>query len=55
MAAPGNGPLQVVDPAHEELAAIIAAVHLFTRPASTPAAAEAPSAWKQAGRTEALR
>jgi len=52
----GNGPLQVIDVAHEELAAMAAAVHLFTRAAPAPAAAREPaSIWRQAGRAEALR
>ena len=56
MGAPGNGPLQVVEPAHEDLAAIVAAVHMFTRSTTTAAAAGGPvSIWKQTGRAEALR
>jgi len=56
MGAPGNGLLQVIEPAHEDLAAIAAAVHMFTRSTPTTAAASEPvSTWKQAGRAEALR
>jgi acetyl-CoA carboxylase, biotin carboxylase subunit len=50
-----RGPLQSVDGAHEELAAIAAAVQLFTRPAAAAAAAPAVSRWRDAGRAEALR
>ena len=37
--APGKGPLQAIDAAHEDLAAIAAAVHLFTKPVANGAAA----------------
>ena len=52
-----NGrPLVKVDPVHEELAAIAAAVHVFTTPvANGVAAAPAPSRWRDAGRADALR
>ena len=51
-----GSPLQAIDPAHEDLAAIAAAVHMFTKPASNGvAAAPAPSRWRDAGRTDALR
>jgi acetyl-CoA carboxylase biotin carboxylase subunit len=52
-----NGsPLQPIDSAHEELAAIAAAVHMFTKPAGNGvAAAPAPSRWRDAGRTDARR
>jgi acetyl/propionyl-CoA carboxylase alpha subunit len=53
--APG-GPLRAIDPAHEDLAAIAAAVHMFTKPAANGvAAAPAPSRWRDAGRADALR
>ncbi len=56
MGEQAGGPLQVIDAAHEELAVIAAAVHMFTRTATTVAASAAPaSRWKQAGREEALR
>jgi acetyl-CoA carboxylase, biotin carboxylase subunit len=53
----GNGmALQSIEPAHEDLAAIAAAVHVFTKPARrTGDGAPPPSRWKDAGRVEALR
>ena len=51
-----DGPLRAIDPAHEDLAAIAAAVHMFTKPAANGvAAAPAPSRWRDAGRADALR
>ncbi|HEX6164528.1 MAG TPA: acetyl-CoA carboxylase biotin carboxylase subunit [Vicinamibacterales bacterium] len=50
-----RGPLQAIDAAHADLAAIAAAVHLFTKPVTNGAAAPAASRWRDAGRTEALR
>jgi acetyl-CoA carboxylase biotin carboxylase subunit len=51
-----GGPLQAIDPDHEDLAAIAAAVHMFTKPAGNgAAAAPAPSRWRDAGRADALR
>ncbi len=48
--------LQSIDAEHEDLAAIAAAVHLFTKPAANGAAATvAPSRWRDAGRADALR
>jgi acetyl-CoA carboxylase biotin carboxylase subunit len=48
--------LQAIDRGHEDLAAIAAAVHMFTKPAvDGAAAAPAPSRWRDAGRAEALR
>ena len=48
--------LQKIEPEHEDLAAIAAAVHLFTKPVSDGATAPpASSRWKDTGRTEALR
>jgi acetyl-CoA carboxylase, biotin carboxylase subunit len=56
LGAPGSGPLQAVAPSHEDLAAIAAAVHLFTQPVAAAAApAPAASRWKDAGRMDALR
>jgi len=56
MGAPGSGPLQVIEPAHEDLAVIAAAVHMFTRTTAAAAVSSEPvSIWKQAGRAEALR
>jgi len=55
MAAPGSGPLQVLDASHEELAVVAAAVHMFTRTATAVTPAAPVSIWKQAGRAEALR
>jgi acetyl-CoA carboxylase biotin carboxylase subunit len=51
----GKGPLQVIEPSHEDLAAIAAAVHCFTRPATNGVAAPAASRWRDRGRAEALR
>jgi acetyl-CoA carboxylase biotin carboxylase subunit len=51
----GKGPLQPPDAAHDDLAAIAAAVHLFTKPVATGAAPAAASRWRDAGRMEALR
>jgi acetyl-CoA carboxylase biotin carboxylase subunit len=56
----GNGaterpPLQAIDASHEDLAAIAAAVHLFTRPATNAITPPAVSRWRDAGRAEALR
>ena len=51
----GPGPRHAIDLAHEELAMIAAAVHVFTR-STTGVAVPAPvSRWNQAGRAEALR
>src|SRR5688572_25632554 len=53
-----GGALQAIDPDHEDLAAIAAAVHMFTKPAGNGAAAApapAPSRWRDAGRADALR
>ena len=48
--------LQKIEPEHEDLAAIAAAVHLFTKPATNGAGAPPVSSrWKDTGRTEALR
>ena len=48
--------LQAIEPAHEDLAAIAAAVHMFTRPSAANATvAHAPSRWRDAGRVDALR
>ena len=47
--------LQKIEPEHEDLAAIAAAVHLFTRSAAPAAAPPAASRWKDAGRTDARR
>lgn len=56
MGTPGSGPLQAIAAAHEELAVIAAAVHMFARSPATVAASSAPvSRWQQAGREEALR
>jgi acetyl-CoA carboxylase biotin carboxylase subunit len=51
----GKGPLQRMDPLHEDLAAIAAAVHLFTKPVAAHSAPAATSRWRDAGRMEALR
>ena len=52
-----NGsPLRTIDPGHEDLAAIAAAVHMFTKPAgNAETAAPVPSRWRDAGRVDALR
>src|SRR5687767_2219134 len=51
-----GSPLQAIDRGHEDLAAIAAAVHMFTKPVvDGAAAAPAPSRWRDAGRAEALR
>ena len=56
LGAPGSGPLQAIEPSHEDLAAIAAAVHLFTKPAAHAApAAAAASRWRDTGRSDALR
>jgi len=56
LGAPGSGPLQAIEPSHEDLAAIAAAVHMFTKPATDGGhAAPAASRWRDAGRTDALR
>ena len=48
--------LQAIEPAHEDLAAMAAAVHIFTKPSATGATvAQAPSRWRDAGRVDALR
>ena len=54
--APGSRLPQAIDPAHEDLAVIAAAVHMFTRSTATATVVSEPvSIWKQAGRAEALR
>jgi acetyl-CoA carboxylase, biotin carboxylase subunit len=55
MGAPGNGPLQAIDPGHEELAMVAAAVHMFMRSTSAAGATAPVSSWKHAARAEALR
>jgi acetyl-CoA carboxylase biotin carboxylase subunit len=51
-----GGPLVKVDAVHEDLAAIAAAVYVFTNPAANgAAAAPASSRWRDAGRADALR
>jgi pyruvate carboxylase len=56
LGAPGSGPLQAIEPAHEDLAAIAAAVHVFTKPAAQgPPATVAASRWRDTGRSDALR
>ena len=52
---PGNGLLQPIDDRHEDLAAIVAAVFLFTRPSAGLAAGVPASRWRDTGRSEALR
>jgi hypothetical protein len=47
--------LPSIDASHEDLAAIAAAVHLFTKPVAKETAAVAASRWRDAGRMEALR
>jgi acetyl-CoA carboxylase biotin carboxylase subunit len=48
--------LQSIEAWHEDLAAIAAAVHVFTKPARRSSdSAPAPSRWKDAGRADALR
>ena len=55
LGVPGNGLLQPIDDRHEELAAIAAAVFLFTRPSVGLAASAPASRWRDTGRSEALR
>lgn len=55
LGAPDRPPLQRADAAHEDLAAIAAAVHLFTKPVTNGASAPVPSRWRDAGRVEGLR
>jgi acetyl-CoA carboxylase biotin carboxylase subunit len=52
---PGNARLQPIDDRHEELAAIAAAVFLFTRPSAATATGAPASRWRDTGRSEALR
>jgi acetyl/propionyl-CoA carboxylase alpha subunit len=51
----GKGALQPIDASLEDLAAIAAAVHLFTKPAHDGAPAVMTSRWRDAGRAEAVR
>jgi acetyl-CoA carboxylase biotin carboxylase subunit len=56
LGAPGSVPLQAIESSHEEVAAIAAAVHMFTKPAANGTPAAPPqSRWKDAGRTDARR
>jgi acetyl-CoA carboxylase biotin carboxylase subunit len=55
MAQPANRLLPPVDDRHEELAAMAAAVYLFTKPSAGTAAALPASRWRDAGRSDALR
>ena len=50
-----HSPLRPVDASHEDLAAIAAAVYLFTKPVANGVAATPASRWRDAGRTEARR
>ena len=47
--------LQAIEPVHEDLAAIAAAVHVFTKPPVTGAIVAPASRWRDAGRVDALR
>jgi acetyl-CoA carboxylase biotin carboxylase subunit len=47
--------LQKIEPEHEDLAAIAAAIHVFTKPAPEAVVTPPSSRWKDTGRTEALR
>ena len=51
----GKDPLQSIEPLHEDLAAIAAAVHLFTKPVASDTPPAAVSRWSNAARMEALR
>ncbi len=55
LGARGNGSLQTIGTDHEELAAIAAVVHLFTKPAANQIGGAPPSRWRDTGRAEALR
>ncbi len=55
LGAPDRPPLQVIEPTHEDLAAIAAAVHVFTKPVPASTTAPTLSRWRDAGRTDALR
>ena len=55
LGANGSGRLNPLEPPHEDLAAIAAAVHLFTRPVSNGHQPAAASRWRQAARVDALR
>jgi acetyl-CoA carboxylase, biotin carboxylase subunit len=52
---PATRSLRPIDDRHEELAAIAAAVFLFTKPSAALAAALPASRWRDTGRSEALR
>jgi acetyl-CoA carboxylase biotin carboxylase subunit len=51
----GKTPLQAADATHEDLAAIAAAVQMFTQPAAQESAPVTTSRWRDAGRLEAMR
>ncbi len=51
----GKAPLRVIDASHEDLAAVAAAVHAFTKPAANGVASTGASRWRDAGRSEMLR
>jgi acetyl-CoA carboxylase biotin carboxylase subunit len=53
--APGRGPLHAMDTAHEDLAALAAAVQMFSKPVTNGAAAPTASRWRDAARVQALR
>ena len=55
LGANGSGRLNPLEPPHEDLAAIAAAVHLFTRPVPNGHQPAAASRWRQAARVDALR
>src|SRR5262249_30961661 len=55
LGVPDRPPLQPIDAAHEDLAAIAAAVHVFTKPVANGTPAPATSRWRDAGRVEAVR
>jgi acetyl-CoA carboxylase biotin carboxylase subunit len=53
---PDRPHLQAADAAHEDLAAIAAAVHMFTKPAANGTTATvSTSRWRDAGRVDAVR
>jgi acetyl-CoA carboxylase biotin carboxylase subunit len=51
----GSGRLNALEPSHEDLAAIAAAIHLFTRPVANGDQPAATSRWRDAARVDALR
>jgi len=55
LGAPDRPPLRAIDATHEDLAAIAAAVQMFSKPVTNGATASTASRWRDAARSQAVR